>query len=90
MKKRKKQIHIDLTEGKLNRIKAEITDAVTGQALLLVTAFCAEEYDLDDSGILELWESLSRWSEAIADHTITLNTVKRIIEEHTDTKIRSL
>lgn len=89
-KKRKKQKHIDITESKLNKIKAEITDAVTGQALLLVTAFCAEEYQLDDNGVLELWESISRWSEAIADHTITLNTVKRIIEEHTETTIRSL
>ena len=90
MKKRKKQIHIDITESKLRKIKDEITDAVTEQALLLVTAFCAEEYDLDDEGVLELWDSLSRWSEAIADRTITLQTVKRIIETRTDTTIRSL
>ena len=90
MKKRKKQVHIDITEAKLRRIKDEIADAVTGQALLLVTAFCTEESDLDDDGVLELWESLSRWSEAIADHTITLNTVKRIIEEHTETQIKRL
>lgn len=89
-KKRKKQVHIDLTESKLNKLKAEISDAVTGQALLLVTAFCAEEYDLDDNGVLDLWDSLSRWSEAIADHTITLNTVKKIIEDRTETTIRSL
>lgn len=90
MKKRKKQVRIELTEKKLNRIKDEITNKVTGQALLLVTAFCAEEYNLDDDGVIELWDSLSRWSEAINDHLITLKTVQKIVEDHTGTQIRSL
>ena len=90
MKKRKKQIHIDITESKLRKIKDEISAAVTEQALLLVTAYCAEEYQLDDNGVVDLWESLSRWSEAISDHLITLKTVQRIIEEHTGTQIKRL
>lgn len=89
-KKRKKQIHVDITEAKLRRIKDEISGAVTEQALLLVTAFCAEEYQLDDNGVVELWDSLSRWSDALNDHVITLKTVQRIIEEHTGTKIKRM
>lgn len=89
-KRKKKQVHIDITESKLNRLKDEITNAVTGQALLLVTAFCAEEYQLDDEGVAELWDSLSRWAEAINDHLISLKQVQRIVEEHTGTKITRL
>lgn len=90
MKKRKPQKRIELTESKLNRLKEDITASATEQALLLVTAFCTEEYGLDDSGVVELWETLSRWCEALSDHTITLNTVKKIIEEQTETEIRRM
>lgn len=90
MKKRRPQKRIELTESKLNRLKEDITAQATEQALLLVTAYCAEEYNLDNGGVVELWNTLSRWCEALSDHTITLNTVRKIIEEQTQAEIRRL
>lgn len=90
MKKRKPQKRIELTESKLKRLKEDITAQCTEHALLLVTAFCAEEYQLDDNGVVELWDALGRWCEAINEHTISIHTVRKIIEAQTQTKIRRL
>lgn len=77
--RRPSQKVITLTAREITRIKKEISD----RTLTLITAYLMDELDYDEDKIIELWEGITRYSEAIKDHSITLNKVKDIIQEKT-------
>lgn len=67
----------------IKRMKEGISDNV----LTLVTAYLMDEFDYDDEKIVELWEGIARYSNAVEDHTITLKKVKQIIADNTGIKL---
>ena len=74
-----------LTERDLKRIKTEISH----KTLVLVTAWTIDELGYDEDKIIEMWDGIARWADAI-DHQkiIKLNDVCDIISEHTGLKLR--
>lgn len=74
-----------LTQRELKKIKVEISN----RTLILVTAWMMDDLDYDEDKIIEAWDALSRWADAI-DHQkiIKLETVCDIISEHTGLKLR--
>lgn len=83
-KRRPGQTVIVMTARDVTKAKKEIAD----RTLTLITAYLMDELDYDEDKIVELWEGITRYSEAIKDHTITLNKVKDIIEERTGIKLK--
>lgn len=77
--RRPSQKVITLTARDVTNIKKEISD----RTLTLITAYLMDELDYDEDKIVALWEGITKYSEAIKAHTITLNKVKDIIQEHT-------
>lgn len=79
-KKRKPNSQRVITERDLKRMKLEIAH----RTLILVTAWTMDELGYSDEKIVEMWDGIARWSEAIDhDKVIKLNDICKIINEHT-------
>ena len=81
--KRPSQTPLVLYERDLRKLRESISDHV----LTLVTGYLMDELDYDEDKIVALWEGIARYSNAVEDHLITLNTVKEIIEKNTGIKM---
>lgn len=55
--------------------------------LVLVTAYVMEDLGGDEAKVIDFWESIARYSDAIDEHLITINKVKQIIEDYTGIKL---
>lgn len=74
-----------LTKGDLERMKVEIAH----RTLLLVTAYTMDELNYDEDKIIEMWDAIARWSDAIdKQKVIKLNDIADIINQHTGLKLR--
>ena len=74
-----------LTKGDLERMKVEIAH----RTLLLVTAYTMDELNYDEDKIIEMWDAIARWSDAIDNQkVIKLNDIADIINQHTGLKLR--
>ena len=80
--RRPSQQVITMTARDVTKMKMEIADRM----LCLVTAYLMDELDYDEENIVKLWEGITRYSQAIKDHTLTLNKVKEIIQDNTGIK----
>lgn len=72
------------TARKLEEVKKE----AVGQTFLLVAAYLMDELDYDEKKILDLWDGITRYSEAIDKKLLTMGKVCYIIEKHTGLKVR--
>lgn len=76
---------IVMTKGDLERMKVEIAH----RTLLLVTAYTMDELNYDEDKIIEMWDAIARWSDAIDNQkVIKLNDIADIINQHTGLKLR--
>lgn len=75
---------ITITPRKLDEIRTEIL----GQAMILHIAYLMDELGYDEQKCLEVWDGVSRYSEALKTKTITMHKVCAIINEHTGLNIR--
>ena len=75
---------ITITPRKLQEIKTE----AIGQTFLLFAAYLMDELEYSDERILELWDAVARYSDAVKNKDITMNKICKIIEEHTGMKVR--
>lgn len=82
-KKIKKQQPVVMYPRDIKRDRQEVAERV----MVLVTAYLMDELDYDEDKIIELWQGISRYTEAIHDHTITLKRVKEIIQKCTGIKM---
>jgi hypothetical protein len=79
-----KDKRVTITPRKLQEIKTE----AIGQTFLLVAAYLMDELNYEEDKILELWDGVSRYSDAIKNKDITMYKVCKILEEHTGMKVR--
>ena len=56
--------------------------------LLLTGAYLMEEYDWDDERLVEYYNKIAEWSDAIDKHLITCKQVAEIINNQTGAQIR--
>lgn len=75
---------ITITPRKLQEIKTE----AIGQTFLLVAVYLMDELNYEEDKILELWDGVSRYADAIKTKTISMHKVCKILEEHTGMKVR--
>ena len=73
-----------ITPRKLEEIKKE----AIGQTFLLVAAYLMDELDYDEQKIIDLWDGVTRYSEAINKNLLTMGAVCYILEKHTGMKVR--
>lgn len=73
-----------LTPRKIQEIKTE----AVGQTFLLAAAYLMDEMEYSEDKILELWDGITRYSDAVRDGTINMNKVCKILEKHTGMKVR--
>lgn len=84
-KVKKPKDKVVLTQGDIQRMKVEISH----RTLLLVTAWTMDELDYDEDRIIEMWNGISRWSEAIDEKKlIKLNDIANIINDKTGLNLR--
>lgn len=77
-KARKPKTHITLTQRDITRIREE----ATARALVLATAYLMDDMDYDEDRLLDFWDGVARYADAIDTKLISINTVTQLIEEH--------
>ncbi len=79
-----------LRESDIRKMKKDITHDVTKTAIYMFLAWLKDEerIDNDPEKLVAEYERLEAWCNAIDEHLISLNDIKRIIEEGTGTNIR--
>lgn len=75
---------IEITPHKLDEIKKE----AIGQTYLLVAAYLMDELKYSDDKIIELWDGITRYADAVRNKDISMRKVCAILEEHTGLKVR--
>ena len=66
----------------------KIEENAAAEVLILVTAYLMDEFEYDDDKIIELWNCVTRYSDAInKEKLITINQVCEIIEKNTGLKL---
>lgn len=79
-----KDKRITITPRKLQEIKTE----AIGQTFLLVAVYLMDEVGYKEDKILEIWDGITRYADAVQNKVITMNRVCKILEEHTGIKVR--
>jgi len=75
----------------LNQTKIkELTYKAIQQTMLLTCAYLMDELDYSEDKICEIWEGVSRYSEAVMDKTISIDKVIEIINEQTGMNIKKV
>lgn len=77
-------------KGKKKPEKTRVVNSMkaTKRVLILSAAFLMEEQDWDDDALVEYYEAICRWSDAIQDHWISIDQVINMINEKTGAQIR--
>lgn len=61
---------------------------IVKKMMLLFAAFEMEELGCKEDKIIELWDGLSTYVNAIDTHLITMNTVSDIVYEYTGMRVK--
>lgn len=61
---------------------------IVQRMLLLTGAYLMEEYDWDDEKLIEYYNKIAEWSDAIDKHIISCKTVAEIINKQTGAEVR--
>lgn len=80
----KKNKRVEITPRKLNEMKID----AMGQAFILSSAYLMDELDYDPEKIIDFWNGVCRYSEAIETKLITIHKVVDIINENTGLNVR--
>lgn len=75
---------VELTPRKLDEIKKE----TAGQMMILLLGYLMDDFDYNADRLIDIWQGVERYSEAVDNHTISLRKVADIINEHTGLNIR--
>ena len=75
---------ITITPRKLDEIKKE----AIGQTYILVAAYLMDELDYSEDKILEIWDGVAKYADAIRNKDITMKRICYILEAHTGLKVR--
>lgn len=78
-KARKPKTHVTLTQKDIMKIREE----ATARALVLATAYLMDDMDYDEDRLLDFWDGVARYANAIDTKLISIRTVTDLIEEHT-------
>lgn len=70
------------------RMIQEIKTEAICQTFLLAATYLMDEMEYSEDRILELWDGISRYADAVRNGTISMNKVCKILEEHTGMKVR--
>ena len=70
---------ITTTQKELDQIRQDIIK----QSMILTAAYLMDVEGYGEDQIVDFWESLTRWIDAIDAHLITIDTVTEIIEKTT-------
>lgn len=62
-------------------------DEIVQKMIILSAAYLMDEMDYSDDRIVDYWEGLTRYAEAIDEKLITIRQVNNIIEEKTGLKL---
>ena len=75
---------ITITPRKLEEIKKE----AIGQTYILCAAYLMDELDYSEDKIVEVWNGITRYAEAIRNKDITMNKICKILSEKTGMNVR--
>ena len=75
---------IEITPRRLDEIKME----AIGQTYLLVAAYLMDELQYSEDKIIELWDGVTRYADAVRNKDISMQRICQILEEHTGLKVR--
>ncbi len=75
---------ITMTPRKVEEIKRQ----AIGQTYILCACYLMDELDYSEDKILEVWDGIARYADAIKSKDITMNRVCKILSEHTGMNVR--
>ncbi len=61
---------------------------IVKRVLVLSAAYLMEEQDWDDDKLIEYYDAICRWSDALDSHLITIHKVIDMINEKTGAEIK--
>ena len=89
-KKRKTNKSVVVRESDIRRMKKEITHDVTETAVYMFLAWLkdTERIDNDPDKLFEEYEHLESWCAAIDEHLISINDIRKIVEDGIQRRIK--
>ena len=82
--KKRKNKTVTMTRAKWRETKAE----ALGQCFILVAAYLMEDMKAPAEEILQLWDGVARYAEAVDQKLITMSKVCKILSDYTGMEIR--
>lgn len=84
MSRPKKQKQVYMSKGKVRRMEQDAMH----KCMILSAAYLMDDLGYTDDEIIDYWDSLVRWLDAIDEKTLTINKVCEIIEQARGLKIK--
>lgn len=90
MKIKNKQKTYVLKESDIKKLKRDITKEVSSMAIYIFLAWLKDTEYISNNPetLVEEYTRLEGWFNAIDDHLISVNDIKKIIEDSTEMKIK--
>lgn len=88
--KHKPQVHYNITEVQLRKIKDEVANEACNKMCTFMLAYLMEDENIhyDEDKIIDTFMAMERWSEALDEHLISIRKVCDIIQEKTGIEVR--
>lgn len=88
-KPKSKKKPVTLTQRQLKEYTRQVSDESVTRSICLFIAYMMSEKEIefDSERIIELVDGITRWTEAVDEHLISIRQVAAIIEEHTGLRL---
>ena len=77
-----------ISEKQLERVKQKVSKDVTDKVCLLFMVAVVDELKLDEEGVCNLMERISRYTKHIDEHLVKMEDLRKSIEKSTGIQLK--
>ena len=77
-----------ISEKQLERVKQKVSKDVTDKVCLLFMVAVVDELKLDEDGVCNLMERISRYTKHIDEHLVKMEDLRKSIEKSTGIQLK--
>ena len=77
-----------ISEKQLERVKQKVSKDVTDKVCLLFMVAVVDEFKVDEEGVCNLMERISRYTKHIDEHLVKMEDLRKSIENSTGIQLK--